>query len=107
MRSAGRNQRDETDIWRLRFGHTGLNISLFKIGNHNSGRRSYCYVDETIEHVMIECPQYTEERRELMNSLKERKVKFNLRDMLQQSSGALCYSVLFHYLRRTGLSIRI
>jgi len=30
----GRKRRDETIISRLRFGHTGLNSNLFKIGKH-------------------------------------------------------------------------
>jgi len=29
-----RKRRDETIISRLRFGHTGLNSTLFKIGKH-------------------------------------------------------------------------
>ena len=33
---AGR--RDETIISRLRFGHTGLNSTLLKIGKHNTRR---------------------------------------------------------------------
>ena len=32
MKCAGRDRTDETVISRLRFGHTGLNSSLFKIG---------------------------------------------------------------------------
>jgi len=32
MRCTGRKRRDETIISRLRFGHTGLNSNLFKIG---------------------------------------------------------------------------
>jgi len=53
MRCTGRKRRDETIISRLRFGHTGLNSTLFKIGKHNTGRCEYC--EETIEHVMIHC----------------------------------------------------
>jgi len=34
MRCMPRKRRDETIISRLRFGHTGLNSILFKIGKH-------------------------------------------------------------------------
>lgn len=34
MRYAGRNKRDGIIISRLKFGHTGINGLLFKIGKH-------------------------------------------------------------------------
>jgi len=47
MRCTGRKMRDETIMSRLRFGHTGLNSTLFKIGKHNTGRCEYCEQQET------------------------------------------------------------
>ena len=53
IRSTGRTRKEETIISRLRFGHTSLNSTLFKIGKHNSGRCEYCNEEETLEHVML------------------------------------------------------
>lgn len=41
MRCAGRNRIDETVISRLRFGHSGLNSTLFKTGQHNTVKTCY------------------------------------------------------------------
>ena len=60
----------ESIISRLRFGHTVLNSSLFIIGKHGTGRCK-CGQEETIEHVMLNCQKYEEERRHLVGNLTE------------------------------------
>ena len=85
MRSTGRTPREETIISRLRFGHTRLNCTLFKIGKHNAGRCEYCNEEETLEHVTLYCQKYDAERRELLLNLKEIKLNYDL------SSEEKCY----------------
>jgi len=33
--------------------HTGLNISLYKIGKHPTGKCTHCNEPETVEHVLF------------------------------------------------------
>lgn len=93
-----------TTISRLGFGHTRLNSTLFEIGKHNSGVLS---ARETLEHVMLCCQKYDAERKELIFNLKEMKVNYDLRDLLQIRSGEKCYPLLFQYRRKTKLIERI
>ncbi len=46
MRSAGKNRRDEIVISRMRFGHTRLNSTLYKMGKHDTGRCEFCGQEE-------------------------------------------------------------
>ena len=80
MRSTGRNGREESIISRLRFGHTGLNSSLFIKGKHGTGRCE-CGQVETIEHVMLNCQRYEEERRHLVGNLTKLRVPYHLTDI--------------------------
>lgn len=52
MRRAGRKRTEERIISRMKFGHTGLNSALFKIGNHATVRCA-CLKFET-EHISFE-----------------------------------------------------
>ena len=98
MRSTGRTRKEETIISRLGFVHARLNSrpTLFKIGKHNPGRCEYCNEEETLEHVMLyNCQKYDAERRELILNLKEIKLNYDLRDLLQRRNVILfCFSIL-------------
>lgn len=56
-----KTRREETIISRIRFGHTGLNSSLFIIGKHEMGKFSRCGISETIQHFLLHCQKYQEE----------------------------------------------
>lgn len=107
MRRTERNRREETIISRLRFGHTGLNSTLFIIGKHQTGRCCYCEVKETIEHVLLYCQNYIEERRQLIYNLGRNQTKLDIKDLLQRNSGSKSYSALFQFLKRTRVYDRI
>ncbi len=94
MGCAGRNRKDETIISRLRFGHTGLNSTLFNIGKHNTSRCDNCGQEETVEHVMLHCQKYEAERRHLTQNLRKIKVNLALIDILQKSSRNECYLII-------------
>ena len=52
---------------------------------------------------MLYCQKYDAERKELILNLKEIKMNYDLRDLLQRSSGEKCNPFLFQYVRRTKL----
>ncbi len=58
----------------LRFEHTALNSTLNKIRQHQTGK---CDQEETVEHVIMKCPMFSE-RRILVCNLKRIKMKFDL-----------------------------
>ncbi len=49
--------------------HTALNHSLYKIGKHESGLCVKCDLPETVEHVLIKCKGYDNERLQLTEAL--------------------------------------
>jgi hypothetical protein len=64
--------RREEVMWsRLRFGHTGLNASLWMIGRHETGLCDDCLVVETVEHVLIFCERYGLDRVRLCERVRE------------------------------------
>ncbi len=68
--SSGR-RKDNCIISRLRLGQTGLNSTLQVMGKHPSGLCE-CGSRETVEHVLIHCDKYSEERSRLIEDfLKE------------------------------------
>ncbi len=107
MRSAGKNRRDEIVISRMRFGHTRLNSTLYKMGKHDTGRCEFCGQEESVEHVILYFQKYETERRILMQNLEKIKMQFKLRDILQNDSRNECYSFIFQYLKITNLWERI
>ena len=98
-----KNRRDEIVISRMRFGHTRLNGTLYKMGKRDTGGCEFCGQEETVEHVMIYCQKYELERRILIEKLRKIKMQFILGDILQNK----CYSFIFQYLRINNLYERI
>lgn len=66
MGKTARSCREETVISRLRFGHSGLNSTLFKTKKHISGNCDFCDQQETTEHAVLYCPRHEVERREFI-----------------------------------------
>ena len=86
MRCGGKNRREEAVLSRLRFGHTGLNSTLFLIiGKHETGRCD-CGQEETVEHVIMDCERYEPDRRQMKEYFRKEKVQFDLIDILQNNS---------------------
>lgn len=81
-RATGRSKRAEEVVSRLRFGHTGLNSTLFLIGKHDSGKGDYCGEEETLEHVILQCRKYKVERRQLVQSLSNINMQLDLIKLL-------------------------
>jgi len=73
MRENNRNKREEDIISRMRFGHTGLNSTLKLIGKHETGMCEVCNINETVEHVIINCHKYKQERMRLKDWFRKEK----------------------------------
>jgi hypothetical protein len=51
--------------FRIRIGHCGLNNYLYRFGKSNSPCCNCGYGKETVEHFILECPNYRMQRKEL------------------------------------------
>ena len=69
-------------LTRLRIGHTGLKHTLSKIGKHPTGLCSQCTQLETVQHVLLECSKYRDERQEVIQMLTKEKLELTLRNLL-------------------------
>ena len=63
--------RQETILHRLRFGVSGLNQDLFRLGIHPTGYCILCPEIETVRHYLIHCPKYIIERAMLLVEINE------------------------------------
>ncbi len=57
--------RDEIVVSRMRFGHTRLNSTLYKMDKHDTGRCEFCGQAESVEHVLLYLSHETERRSNL------------------------------------------
>ena len=74
-------RRIETALCRLRLGHAGLNDHLFRF-NLAETNLCNCGVVETIEHFLLNCTLFDQERKILKDSLDRIKVPVNLINIL-------------------------
>jgi len=107
MRGTGRSRKEENIISRLRFGHTGLNSTLFIMGRHPSRNCEFCFEEETVEHVLLLCPKYSEERKKLEYRLLKNKLQLKISDMLGYCSSSEYLRYLISFLKKTKLIERI
>lgn len=106
----GRNRKEEVILLRLRLGHTRLNSSLALVGRHDNGLCEYCSVKETVEHVLVHCRKYRQERSQLVQYLVSKgQEEMDLGYMLgiEVNRDGLGYRELMQFLESTGLSRRI
>lgn len=103
-KSSGKRKKD-CIISRLRLGHTGLNSTMQIIGKHHTGLCDWCGIRETVEHVLIKCNKYSEERSKLREELQmEGNQQLTLRIILNSVEGG---RLIIKFLRRTNLIHRI
>lgn len=106
-RRSFRSRRDEDIISRVRFGHTGLNSTLKKMGKHDTGTCDFCGQEESFEHVVLECNKYKRERERLQFELQENSVHLRVWDIFQRDAGDVVYRAVFGFLRLTGVYPRL
>ncbi len=92
---------------RLRIGHTALNHSLYKMGKHESGLCVKCDLPETVEHILIECKGYDNERLQLIEALHIEINQISLQKLLNKDITIDMFYILFKYLKDTELINRI
>ena len=56
------HRKTDVAIFRLRFGHAGLNNHLFKIKKIHSPLCQHCQEEETVEHYLLDCSLYDYQR---------------------------------------------
>ena len=94
---------------RLRFDHTGLNKTLFLMVKSNSNECSECRVVEDVEHVLMHCRRFREERTELARKVAEAGRQWSLEGILGTAEAGVqeIQDALVDYLRETRLYCRI
>ncbi len=78
----------------MRIGHTGLNSTLYKIGNSQL-LNAYTVLNKKQLSMCYHCRKYNNERRHVIQSLK--KVKhhdFNLSGLLGKTASKLCDAII-------------
>ncbi|XDV17936.1 hypothetical protein PO909_023724 [Leuciscus waleckii] len=102
-RNMNRSKEEEDVLSRMRYGHTRLNKTLVIMKQHADCNCEFCDSPESVEHVILQCPKYQEERQSLSSQLQRKQLRLNLEDILQRSSGEICFKYIFSVLRNTGL----
>ena len=106
-RNTVRNNQEENIISKMRFGHVGLNNIFAIINKHADGLCVCGCSQETIDHVVEQCPMYHRQRKILFSLLQQEKVALKLSNILQRNSGDICFTFIFHFLKETRLFYRI
>ena len=103
-----KNRREETVLTRMRIGHTGLNKTLFLIGKSGTDGCE-CGKTESVEHVLMECERYTEERTRLADQLQRAGRVWSLGGIMGTAGEGvpLAQKAVIEYLKKTGLYKRI
>ena len=60
LKFSSKNQKMERVITRLRLGHCHVNLYRFKLKFHQTGNCDHCQVPETVEHLLLKCPEYSD-----------------------------------------------
>ena len=86
---AKRSTKEDNILTRLRVGHARLIKILHLINKHLSGLCEHCQIKESVEHVILSCPKYSQEREMLKREVRNR-------GMVELSQNALaeCYKPL-------------
>ena len=74
--SVKKSRKHETTLTKLRMGHIALNQYLARFKIRDNPNCSTCLVPEDVQHFMLECRQYTNQR----NSLKRELANLNITD---------------------------
>lgn len=80
---SGLSRQDDIKLTHLRLGHCGFASGLLLIGKHKDGCCEYCGVSETVGHVLLQCPSYSEQRRTMFRGFSDLKINnFSLKNIL-------------------------
>ena len=89
----------ETAITRLRLRKCWLNAYLFRINRHPTGLSDHCYIEETVEHLVMNimnCRNNSNLTRELKPECARHSISFHINKIL--SSKSMCETI-YRYLK--------
>ena len=72
----------ETILFRLRSGHCRLRANLFKIGCSDTQLCQFCNIPETVDHFLLECPEFEHHRTTLKSATRDLNLPFSLQNIL-------------------------
>ena len=72
----------ETILFRLRSGHCRLRANLFKIGCSDTQLCQFCNIPETVDHFLLECPEFEHHRTTLKSATRDLNLPFSLQHIL-------------------------
>jgi len=103
------NRREESVLTRLRFDHTGLNKTLFLMGKTLSDKCLECRSKEDVEHVLMHCEKYRDERISLKQKINKAGRKWNLKGLLGTTRDGVkdTHKAVIQFLKNIGIYKRI
>lgn len=91
---------------RMRTDRLNLNWRKFKEGNHPTGHCEDCSVKENVKHILVDCPKYSSERRDLCLRLNlDANSEVFLRELMSLSKETEA-TTLWKFLKNTGILAR-
>ena len=64
-----KNRRIDVALFRLRLGHAGVNKHMNRFNMKETSKCEVCDCEETIEHYLLTCPRYHQQRREMIGQI--------------------------------------
>lgn len=92
---------------RFRIGHVGVLGHMNRFEMVESPECQYCYEPETVNHFLMECYEFFEQRLHMINKLSEINVEFNLRNILlggdfDERKQCKIHNIFIAFIRATG-----
>ena len=91
-----RTRREEVVACRLRFGVARLNHFMYIIGKHPTGMCATCMVRETVEHYLLHCDMFEDERKLMKTEVNQKEL--NIYVLLQPRN----IHIVLKYVKRTN-----
>ena len=77
------NRREEVVLSRLRTGHAATKVYLHRFGWSHESKCDNCDAEDTIKHLLLDCPKYIHDRNKLIGDLAKYNLQnFNLKTLL-------------------------
>lgn len=77
MEKGHQSKQEDDGVSRMKFGHTWLISTLLLMINYADGSFDYCRNQKKIEHVIVHCPKYHQDRQRLLTELEVNKIGLN------------------------------
>ena len=85
----------ETQIW----AHSAEQYTVF---NRKTWNRQMWLGKKRLEHALMDCERYEQDRRQMKENFRKEKVRFDLIDILQNNSNN-CQQILFYFRKVTHM----